>query len=125
VASDLDRRPVPPEAAELAAFSDPSSLGDHLDFAVFMASARKAREGRGLTVSEVAERMGVDHAAVSRLESGKQANPTVNTVMRYVEAIGLRVAWGLAGRDDDAIPRGEERARRRIRAGRARGQEAS
>jgi transcriptional regulator with XRE-family HTH domain len=116
VANDLGRRPVPPEAAsELAAFSDPSTLGDHLDFAVFMASARKAREDRGLSLSEVASRMGVDHAALSRLESGKQANPTVNTVMRYVEAIGLRVAWGLAERDDSPTPRGEERARRRIR----------
>ena len=103
-------------ASELAAFSDPSALGDHLDFAVFVASARAAREARGLSVSEVAGRMGVDHAAVSRLESGKQANPTVNTVMRYVEAIGLRVAWGLADRDDVAIPRGEGRTRRRVRS---------
>jgi transcriptional regulator with XRE-family HTH domain len=121
VANDTTARPAVTDAAsELAAFSDPSSLGDHLDFAVFMASARKAREGRGLTVSEVAGRMGVDHAAVSRLESGRQANPTVNTVMRYVEAIGLRVAWGLADRDDAPIPRGDERARRRIRSARTR-----
>jgi transcriptional regulator with XRE-family HTH domain len=126
VANDTTARPAAPDAAsELAAFSDPSSLGDHLDFAVFMASARKAREGRGLTVSEVAERMGVDHAAVSRLESGRQANPTVNTVMRYVEAIGLRVAWGLADRDDIPIPRGEERARRRIRSSRPQDRGAS
>jgi transcriptional regulator with XRE-family HTH domain len=122
VANDTTARPA---ASEPAAFSDPSSPGDHLDFAVFMATARKAREGRGLTVSGVAERMGVDHAAVSRLESGRQANPTVNTVMRYVEAIGLRVAWGLAERDGSPAPRGEERARRRIRPGRARGHEVS
>jgi transcriptional regulator with XRE-family HTH domain len=116
VGNDVAPRPAPIEAAsELAAFSDPSALGDHLDFAVFVASARKAREARGLTVSEVAQKMGVDHAAVSRLESGKQANPTVNTVMRYVEAIGLRVAWALAERDDAPVPRGEERARRRVR----------
>ncbi len=115
--NDLARRPAPPDAAaELAAFADPSALGDHLDFAVFIASARKAREDRGLSLSEVAERMGTDHAAVSRLESGRQANPTVNTVMRYVEAIGLRVAWGLAERDDAPVPRGEGRERRRVRA---------
>lgn len=108
---------APPDAAsELAAMADPSALGDHLDFAAFMTSAREAREARGLSVSEVAGRMGVDHAAVSRLESGKQANPTVNTVMRYAEAIGLRVAWGLAERDDAPTPRGEGRERRRIRA---------
>jgi transcriptional regulator with XRE-family HTH domain len=108
--------PARPAATEEAlALADPSALGDHLDFAVFVASARDARVARGLSVSEVAERMGVDHAAVSRLESGKQANPTVNTVMRYIEAIGLRVAWGLAERDDAPIPRGAERARRRVR----------
>jgi DNA-binding phage protein len=116
VASNLTSRPAPTDpASELAAFTDPSALGDHLDFAVFIASTRNAREARGLSVSDVASRMGVDHAAVSRLESGKQPNPTVNTVMRYVEAIGLRVAWGLAERDDAPVPRGEERARRRIR----------
>ena len=116
MANDLASRSGPPEAAsELAAFTDPSALGDHLDFAVFIASARKAREERGLSITDIAQRMGVDHAAVSRLESGKQANPTVNTVMRYIEAIGLRVAWGLAERDDTPIPRGNERARRRVR----------
>jgi DNA-binding phage protein len=117
VANERARRSTLPEdASELAAFSDPSALGDHLDFAVFLASARKEREARGLTLSDVAARMGCDHAAVSRLESGKQPNPTVNTVMRYVEAIGLQIAWGLADRDDVPIPRGEDRLRRRMRS---------
>ena len=103
-------------AAELVAMADPSSLGDHLDFAVFMKSVRDRRESLGLTLAEVAHRMGVDHAAVSRLESGKQPNPTINTLMRYIEALGLRLTWGLADRaDDDSIPRGTERERRRIR----------
>ena len=115
MANETTARPADADAAlELAAFSDPFTLGDHLDFAVFLAAARKVREDRGLSLSEVASRMGVDHAALSRLESGKQANPTVNTVTRYVEAIGLRVAWGLAERDDTPTPRGLERARRRI-----------
>ena len=95
---------------------DPSSLGDHLDFAAFLGLVRKRRESLGLTLVEVAKRMGVDHAAVSRLESGKQVNPTVNTVMRYVEAVGARVVWAISDRKDQApIPRGGERERRRIR----------
>ncbi len=102
------------EGSELG-FSDPSSLGDHLDFVAFLAAARQAREARGLSLTEVAERMGVDHAAVSRLESGKHANPTVNTLLRYVQAVGLRIAWGLTERDDATIPRGSERADRRRR----------
>jgi hypothetical protein len=56
VAHDLEsRRALAEGATELAAFADPSTLGDHLDFAAFMASARKAREARGLSLSDVAE----------------------------------------------------------------------
>jgi transcriptional regulator with XRE-family HTH domain len=103
------------DASEFAALADPSALGDHLEFAVFLKVARNARIARGLSLSEVAQRMGVDHATLPWLEAGKPANPTVNTVMHYVEAIGLRVARGLAARDDAPIPRGAERASRRVR----------
>ena len=118
MANDIGSHETLPESAtELAAMADPSSLGDHLDFTVFVGMIKQRRESLGLTISEVAQRMGVDHAAVSRLESGKQSNPTVNTVMRYVEAIGSRVTWGLADREDETpTPRGDERERRRIRS---------
>jgi len=117
VAIDAEFRQTPPDfASELSAMVDPSSLGDHLDFAAFLEVVRKRRESLGLTLVEVAKRMGVDHAAVSRLESGKQANPTINTVMRYVEAVGSRVVWAISDLEDQAqIPRGGERERRRIR----------
>ena len=39
--------------------------------------------------------MDTDHAAVSRLETGKQANPTINTLMRYVEALGVQLVWSV------------------------------
>ena len=104
------------ESFDLAAMVDPSSLGDHLDFAVFLKSIRDRRESLGLTLTEVALRMGVDHAAVSRLESGKQPEPTINTLMRYVEALGFRLTCGLTDRVDEApIPRGSGRERRRVR----------
>jgi len=41
----------------------------------------------------VAERSGLDRAVVSRLESGKQDNPTVATLMRYAAALGKRFLW--------------------------------
>ena len=71
-------------------------------------SRRPGRDGRpGLTLSWVANRIGCDHAAVWRLEYGKQPNPRVNTVMRHVEAIALRIDWGLVERDDAPIPGGK------------------
>ena len=113
MASDIQ---IHPDTSELTAMADPTSLGDHLDFAVFLQSVRDRRESLGLTLTEVALRMGVDHAAVSRLESGKQPNPTINTLMRYIEALGFRLTWGLADRADEAATlRGTERERRRVR----------
>jgi transcriptional regulator with XRE-family HTH domain len=50
----------------------------------------------------VAERSGLDRAVVSRLENGKQDNPTVATLMRYAAAVGKRFMWcyeDLGGKD--------------------------
>ena len=51
------------------------------------------RERRGLSISDVAARSGLDRAVVSRLENGKQDNPTVATLMRYCAAVGKRFLW--------------------------------
>jgi hypothetical protein len=51
------------------------------------------REQRGLSIATVAERSGLDRAVVSRLENGKQDNPTVATLMRYAAAVGQRFLW--------------------------------
>ena len=44
---------------------------------------------------DVAERSGIDKAALSRLENGVHDNPTVETLMRYATAIGKRLTWKL------------------------------
>jgi transcriptional regulator with XRE-family HTH domain len=38
----------------------------------------------------------MDRAAVSRLENGQIANPTINTMNRYARALGKRVMVSLA-----------------------------
>ena len=108
---------LPGIAADLMAMVDPAAWGDHLGFAAFLDEVRQRREVLGLSIAEVSRRMGVDHAAVSRLEAGRQPNPTVNSLMRYVEAVGFRVSWGIAERTHELpIPRGEERRNRQLRA---------
>ncbi len=47
------------------------------------------REGQGRTLAEVAERMGIDAPALSRLETGKMLNPTLATLHKWAEALGL------------------------------------
>jgi ribosome-binding protein aMBF1 (putative translation factor) len=61
-----------------------------------MARFRAARESQGLTLAEVAERMGIDAPALSRLETGKMLNPTLATLHKWAEALGLKLDVGLS-----------------------------
>jgi DNA-binding phage protein len=56
---------------------------------------KQARQARGLSLSEVARRSGIDLASLSRLEGGKNPNPTFETLSRYAEALGLRLVLSL------------------------------
>ena len=58
-----------------------------------MARFKSVREGQGLTLAEVAERMGIDAPALSGLESGKTLNPTLATLHKWAESLGQRLNW--------------------------------
>ena len=49
---------------------------------------REAREAAGLSMNAVAQRAGVSHSTISRIESD-QRNPSVELVVRIAEAIGV------------------------------------
>jgi transcriptional regulator with XRE-family HTH domain len=49
------------------------------------------RESQGLTLADVAGRMGIDAPALSRLETGKVLNPTLATLHKWAEALGQRL----------------------------------
>lgn len=56
-----------------------------------VARFKAVREGQGLTLAEVADRMGVDAPALSRLETGKVLNPTLATLHKWAEALGQKL----------------------------------
>lgn len=59
----------------------------------------KARAKAGLTQADVAERMGTQVPAVSRLESGARSSghsPSIATLRRYADAVGCRLVVKLA-----------------------------
>jgi DNA-binding XRE family transcriptional regulator len=56
-----------------------------------MARFKAARESQGLTLAEVASRMGIDAPALSRLENGKMLNPTIATLFKWAEALGQKL----------------------------------
>ena len=71
---------------------DPEFQKEFEALAPEFALARELIEARikaGLSQSEVAARMGTSQPTVARLESGHK--PSLKTVERYAEAVGMRV----------------------------------
>jgi DNA-binding phage protein len=62
---------------------------------------KQAREHRGLSLSEISRRSGIDLGSLSRLESGKNSNPTFETLSRYAQALGMRLELSLV---DSQVP---------------------
>src|SRR5262245_32575705 len=56
-----------------------------------LARFKAARESQGLTLAEVAAKMGIDAPALSRLETGKTLNPTLATLHKWAEALGQKL----------------------------------
>jgi DNA-binding XRE family transcriptional regulator len=66
------------------------TMGMYFDVQKALQALKRERERCGLSIADVAKRSGLDRAVVSRLENGKQDNPTVATLMRYAAAVGKR-----------------------------------
>lgn len=56
-----------------------------------LARFKSARESQGLTLAEVAQYMGIEAPALSRLETGKVLNPTLATLHKWAEALGQKL----------------------------------
>lgn len=63
-----------------------------------LARFKAAGENQGLTLAEVAQRMGIDAPALSRLETGKMLNPTLATLHKWAEALGQKPDVDLSSR---------------------------
>jgi DNA-binding XRE family transcriptional regulator len=57
---------------------------------------KAAREAKGMSLADVTELTGMDRSALSKLETGQRPNPTVETLVRYAEAVGKRLVISLA-----------------------------
>lgn len=65
--------------------------GDYFELMHALSELKKARERKNLSLAEVARRSGIDKAAVSRLENGLNANPTLKTLELIARSIGVRI----------------------------------
>ncbi|MEW4568882.1 helix-turn-helix transcriptional regulator [Tautonia sp. JC769] len=64
-----------------------------------VAALKSAREAKGLSLADVAQRSGIDRAALSRLENEHNVNPKLETLGRYAGALGLELTIAI---DDPA-----------------------
>jgi len=104
-----DRRLTPEEAAKYKAVREevdrelPQLIERHdqrmaaLDqLQELLAQLKAAREAKGLSLADMTELTGMDSSALSKLETGQRANPTVETLVRYADAVGKRLVVSLA-----------------------------
>jgi ribosome-binding protein aMBF1 (putative translation factor) len=103
-----DRRLTPEEAAKYKAIREqvrtelPDLIARHHERMAaldqldeLLKQLKAAREAKGLSLSDLTELTGMDPSALSKLETGQRANPTVETLVRYAEAVGKRLVVSL------------------------------
>lgn len=54
------------------------------------------RHRRGLSLADMMEKTGMSRSAISRLENDEQPNPTLQTLMRYADALGMQLRLSVA-----------------------------
>jgi DNA-binding XRE family transcriptional regulator len=99
-----DRRLTPDEAAKYKAIRAkvgaelPDLVARHQERAAgldqlqeLLQKLKTAREEKGLSLADLTERTGMDRSALSKLETGHRPNPTIETLVRYADAVGKRL----------------------------------
>jgi DNA-binding Xre family transcriptional regulator len=66
---------------------------------VFRQKLRDERKQQGLTLRELSDRTGIDEPALSRLETGKNINPTLDTLDRVAAALGKVISCSLRDKE--------------------------
>jgi hypothetical protein len=62
------------------AYEDPIKSGAYFAVRLLIHELKKMRQAAGLTLAAVSKSTGMDQATLSRLETGRQPNPTVDTL---------------------------------------------
>ena|ERR1019366_4771212 len=88
-------KPTPEKLLEDGGHEDFIRHGDLLMLHEMMAALKGERERQKLTMAQLSKRTGIDQAALSRLETGKNANPTLETMNRIAAALGKTITCSL------------------------------
>ncbi len=89
-------KPTQEELLASGEYEGPYALRGMLLTRALLQDLKQAREAAGLSLAEIARRTGIDQAALSRLENGKNVNPTIDTLHRMAAALGQEITFGLS-----------------------------
>jgi transcriptional regulator with XRE-family HTH domain len=98
-----DWKPGPEELLASGKWKGPIIVEGAEEFWKAIRQLRAFREAQGVTLKDVSERCGIDVATLSRLENGKQPNPTLFTMLLYVGALGKRLAFSIRERPQISV----------------------
>lgn len=87
----LREQPTLNELVASGEYSQPVRQADFWELRQALSALKRCREDASISLTALAERTGIDRAALSRLESGAQGNPTINTLQRYAFALGKQL----------------------------------
>jgi DNA-binding Xre family transcriptional regulator len=89
------------DAAELDALKAEArqTFARHQRLRDVLAALKQAREQRGLSLGDVAAVTGIAKGNLSRLENDPAANPTLETLLRLADAIGVDLTLDVVRRD--------------------------
>ena len=107
-----------PSPEELIATGESANFdfhGEYRQLHPFVAEIKQTREAAGLTLAEVSRRCGIDQPALSRLENGRNKNPTLDTLWRYAAAVGRRLVLTTEAIRDTRPPQGKAKRARAAR----------
>ena len=80
-----------PEIRRRARAAKPRILLKHV-----LKKLREERQHQGLSLAEINARSGIDRGTLSKLENEEDPNVTMNTLMRYAQALGKVILVQLA-----------------------------
>lgn len=73
------------------------SFDADVEAALIGASIKNARKANHLTQAQLGERVGVQAAQISKIESGR--NITISTIVKVLKALGLSAEFSIAGQE--------------------------
>ncbi len=88
-------RPGPDELIDRGELDVLVPQAQYIELRALAVRLRKIRERMGLSLTDVSERSGLTRAAISRLENSWNLNPTLETLFRYAETLGVGLKLAL------------------------------